>query len=65
MPQRTKPSFNSVADHSTSNSWGLVRFTMNDAPIDEARTYSDMSDEILLAKIAESERQALEPLYNR
>lgn len=65
MPQEIKPSFNSVADHSTSGLGGLARFTMNDAPVDEARNYSDMSDEILLAKIAESDRQALEALYDR
>ena len=65
MPQGIKPPFNSVADHSTSGLGGLVRFTMNDAPVDEARNYSDMSDEILLAKIAESDRQALEALYDR
>jgi RNA polymerase sigma-70 factor (ECF subfamily) len=62
MSQGIKPSFNAIADHSAS---GLVRLPMNDAPMRDEKNYSDMSDEILLAKIAESDRQALEALYDR
>ncbi|MCH7733972.1 MAG: sigma-70 family RNA polymerase sigma factor [Chloroflexi bacterium] len=65
MPQAIKPSFNSVAGQSASSLGGTVRLAMNDAPIIEGSDYADMSDQILLAKIAESDRQALEALYDR
>ena len=57
MPQGIKTAFNSRPAYSVQGTAGL---SMSDAA-----NYSDMSDEILLSKIADSDRRAIEALYER
>ncbi len=58
MPQKLKSSYTAAGSQSSS---GLDSHAMTDT----AESYTDLADEILLAKIADSDRRALEALYDR
>ncbi len=58
MPQKLKSSYTAASGQSSS---GLDSHAMTDT----AESYTDLADEILLAKIADSDRRALEALYDR
>ena len=58
MPQKLKSSYTAASSQSPS---GLDSHAMTDT----AESYTDLADEILLAKIADSDRRALEALYDR